>query len=250
MKNGIMKVIQISDTHLFANDTDNIYGVQSNIKFNEVVERMLYQDYHDTNMIFLTGDISQDETVQSYQKITDKLSNLNIPIYWIPGNHDNIHQMESVFSNTKNFISTRHLILPNWHFIFLNTKLNGADEGYLARSELENLKEELTLTDDKNVTIIMHHHPEKIGTPLIDNFILKNREKFWEIVNKKIVKLIICGHVHGDYCFKHNNTMIEASPATCFQWEKGAVNLNIDMKIGYKIIYFDQNCYKTITKLW
>ena len=44
---------------------------------------------------------------------------------------------------------------------------------------------------------------------------------FWhsDIVSGKNVKLVICGHVHEDYSFKHNNVMIESAPATCLQWK-------------------------------
>lgn len=246
-----MKVIQISDTHIFSNDELDILGVRSNVKFKEVIAKILDEDSHDTDMIFLTGDISQDETAESYQKIVSHLSELNIPVYWIPGNHDDVSQVESVFQNAKNFNRKTHLPLPDWHMIFLNTKLEGADEGYLSQTELAILSDELVAaSSDKKIAIVMHHHPVPVGTPLIDNYILKNTEEFWKMVTGTQVALIICGHVHGDYRIKHNNIMIEASPATCLQWEKGTKDLKIDMKIGYKIYHFTRDGYRATSKMW
>lgn len=246
-----MKVIQISDTHLFAKDDLDIFGVNSNVKFREVITRIIDEDSHDTDMIFLTGDISQDETTESYQIMVDELSKLNIPVYWIPGNHDNLVRVETVFQNVKNFNRTTHLSLQNWYIIFLNTKIEGADEGYLSQSELAMLHGELAACPtDKKIAIVMHHHPAPVGTPLIDRYILKNKKEFWNIIDEAKIDLIICGHVHGDYQLKHNNITIESSPATCLQWEKGVKDLKLDMKIGYKTYHFDRDGYRATAKMW
>lgn len=246
-----MKIIQITDTHLFADNERDIFGVKSNLKFEEVMNKVIAEDCHDTDMIFLTGDISQDETAESYQLIIKHLSKLNIPVYWIPGNHDDLDQMETIFKQVKNFNRANKLSFKGWHFIFLNTKIAGREDGELTSSELNRLREELiSCPISKKIAIVMHHHPTPVGTPLIDNYILKNSNDFWSIVTGTKVDLIICGHIHGDYRFKHNNITIESSPATCLQWKKGTKDLKIDMKIGYKTYHFDHDTYKSITKMW
>ena len=118
-----MKIIQLTDTHLFANDTSELFGVKTNLKFRNIIEKILVKDIVDTDIFILTGDISQDESEQSYQIIAESLSKLNIPVYWIPGNHDDVTQMESVFNKYKDFVRTRQLSFPDWNLIFINTKL-------------------------------------------------------------------------------------------------------------------------------
>jgi len=246
-----MKIIQITDTHLFADDTLEMYGVKCNIKFNEVIKKIIHEDSHDADIIFLTGDLSQDETIESYKKIADTLSPLNIPVYWIPGNHDHLERLESVFLSTKNFNREIQLSLPDWHFIFLNTKIDGRADGQLSQSELSILKNKISATPtNKKIAIVMHHHPAPVDTPLIDHYILKNGHDFWDSVTGTHVELIMCGHVHGDYSFKYNNIMIESSPATCLQWEKGTKDLITDNRIGYKIYHFDRDGYRAMAKLW
>ena len=248
---GIVKIIQITDTHFFADDNLEMYGVKPNIKFREVMSRMINEDLHDADMILLTGDMSQDETAESYQKIANHFCNFDIPIYWIPGNHDHNENMEAVFQSTRNFYRVESLSLTDWHLIFLNTKINGREDGCLTQAELDMLRREITATlSCKKIAIIMHHHPFPVNTPLIDNYILKNRQDFWNIVNGSGVELIICGHVHGDYSIKYHNMMIETSPATCIQWEKNTTDLKTLLKIGYKIYHLDQSGYKAITKIW
>src|SRR5690606_16615934 len=123
--------------------------------------------------------------------------------------------------------------------------------GYLNDFELANLKNELTKAPSgENIAIVMHHHPYAVETPLTDEYILKNNSDFKTILNGSNVKLIICGHVHGDYSIKENHVTMESSPATCLQWPKGTKSLNIDRRIGYKIYFFNEGNYKTTTRLW
>ncbi|MBA3660231.1 MAG: hypothetical protein H0W64_00710 [Gammaproteobacteria bacterium] len=58
LMDGTVKIIQITDTHLFADDELNMFGVKSNVKFKEVIEKFIHEDSHDADMIFLTGDLS------------------------------------------------------------------------------------------------------------------------------------------------------------------------------------------------
>jgi Icc protein len=246
-----LKVIQLSDTHLFANDESEMKGTKSNIKFKTVVEQIYAEELSDTDLIFLTGDLSQDETEQSYQKLVDTLAPFQIPIYWIPGNHDHIPRMKSVFKKANNFSRIYELTKNGWKFIFLNTKLDGSVEGYLANSELKMLQERIEATkENTKIAIVMHHHPIEVNTPLIDQYILKNRAEFWELVSGTQVELVICGHVHGDYKIKYNNITVESAPATCLQWQKGTKNFITEPEIGYKIYLFDQQRYQSSTRLW
>jgi Icc protein len=245
-----VKVIQISDTHLFADDNKDIYGVKTNIKFEEVMVR-IHEDIHDADVIFLTGDISQDETTESYEKILGHLSRLEIPVYWIPGNHDDPVQLQKVFFGANNFNRTASLSSTDWHFIFLDTRIEGRGDGWLSPTELNLLRNELLASPvAKKLAIIMHHHPAPVGTPLIDKYILQNVDDFCIIISDSRVELIICGHVHGDYKFKYRNIMIESSPATCLQWKKGTRDIIIENKIGYKIYHFDKRGYRSVARMW
>jgi Icc protein len=246
-----MKVIQITDTHLFAQDNLEIFGEKSNLRCQEVIARIVNEESDNTDLILLTGDVSQDKTAESYQKMVHYLSGLGIPVYWIPGNHDDLEQMKQAFDGAKNFHYQTHLTLEHWHLIFINTTKNNTDKGYLSLQERLTIKKELEISPtDKKIAMVMHHHPVEVGTPLVDHYILQDTNEFWSLLTQKPVDLIICGHVHGNYQIKYNNLVIETSPATCLQWEKGATELKIERKIGYKIYYFERNTYKAKAKIW
>lgn len=97
----------------------------------------------------------------------------------------------------------------------------------------------------------MHHQPAPIGTPMIDHCLLKQANLFWEMISPYPVKVVICGHVHGDYSVKYNEqTTIEASPATCIQWVKGSIQPRFENKIGYKTYHFKKHSYVSKAKIW
>ncbi|MGC1183159.1 metallophosphoesterase [Legionella sp.] len=243
-----LKIIQITDTHLFKNDS-YLFNVDTNLAFKKVMCK-IEDDLADTDAIFLTGDLSQDETVESYEIIANSLKNLNKNIFWIPGNHDSICNMQSVFCKEGNFFRERILSTPLWDFFFLNTKIDGKETGFLSNNELLLIHSELKKERKKPIALIMHHHPIEVKTPLIDNYILENKDKFFETIGQSNIDLIICGHVHNDYSLRHGTICIETSPATCFQFKKGSTDLAIENSIGYKVYYFSSNSYVAEAKIW
>ena len=60
-------------------------------------------------------------------------------VFWIPGNHDNLDAMSTVFNAIPQFKRVDCLDLPHWRLIFLDSNENGATEGYLSPHELEKL---------------------------------------------------------------------------------------------------------------
>jgi Icc protein len=245
-----LKILQISDTHLFADEKETLNGVNTYQAFKDLITHLNKTELHDTDLIYLTGDLSQDETSQSYEKIVALLDPLDIPIYWIPGNHDNLETLEATFKKGHNFFNSRRLSTIHWNFIFLNTQLDGTPEGFLNDKELQALRAEMESPQTSKLTaIVMHHHPIEVNTPLIDKLMLKNKDAFWDIVSNTNVKLIICGHVHGDYQFQHQNIFIETSPASCYQFVKQTTEFAMENKIGCKFYKFDEEGF-TSSVVW
>ncbi len=244
------KIIQITDTHLFKNNETKMFEVSCNHNFDFVIEKISDSELNDTDAIFLTGDLSQDESAESYYYLRKKIEKLGKPVYWIPGNHDSVETMENIFSQTTLFQRGMKLSTQFWDFIFINSKTDKRDDGFVSSLELKRLAHELKLEKKNNKAIIMHHHPMPVNTPLIDNYILENRDDFWKVINDFKVDLIICGHVHHDYTLNFNKTYIETSPATCLQWKKGTSELASEKKVGYKIYYFWKNMYEAKAKMF
>ena len=111
-----LTIIQITDTHLFAEDTGVLFGVNPSIGFYRVLEKIKQELDNKPDLFLLTGDLSQDETEIAYQRLVDALTPFNIPVFWIPGNHDDLKKMTQVFSQSPFFHNLRHLKLKYFSF--------------------------------------------------------------------------------------------------------------------------------------
>lgn len=112
-----LKILQITDTHLFSTNS-HLFGVNPNKNFNEVMKTVFNQELKDTDFILLTGDLSQDETMNSYQYLVESFRHCEKPVFWIPGNHDNEKFMTEVFRQLALFKRGVFLELKHWFFLF------------------------------------------------------------------------------------------------------------------------------------
>lgn len=245
-KNEVINIIQITDLHLFSKKSSKLYGYCTYDALCEVVNHIKKYYSSKEYIFFVTGDISQDESLESYQLALLQLEKLGAIFYWIHGNHDDHDKMKSIFYNSQQARNLKKLATKYWDFIFLNTCKRGTDHGYLKEDEIKFFLEELEKSniENKKVAIIMHHHPCPVNTPLVDNYILQYNEKFINILNKNnIIKLMICGHVHNDYKISFFNKIVEACPATSFQWKKGTNKIETENIRGFKIFNMTQYSY-------
>lgn len=244
-------VSQISDTHLFADDTSCLFGYPNNQHFYQLLDKIRQQPIPDA--FFLSGDLSQDHSRQSYQILRQAFESFAVPVYWIPGNHDELGVMSEVFNASLWFRRCDYLSSAHWDFVFLDSQWPGHHEGYLSQPALHTLSEALQKNrhTHRPLAIVMHHHPVTVHNAHMDRYLLQNPEPFWALLNQyPAVQLILCGHVHGDYQLKHQRVTLETCPASCFQIKKDDQQLQFDAIIGYKRFVFTVNGYTTQAFYW
>jgi len=249
-----MKIIQITDTHLFSDPLGKLHGYCSHQLLSDIITHLtsIYHRDGKPDFYFLTGDISQDESIESYKLALNQLERLDAPVYWIQGNHDDRNRIKSIFNSSNNLTQLKKLVTPAWDYIAIDTCQPSKDEGYISKEEMQFFLSavEKSKQSHKNIAIVMHHHACPVGTPLIDECILRDSYDFIRTI-KSIdeIKLVICGHVHGDYRIPIGKKFIETCPATCFQWKKGTQNIETENKRGFKVFEFNSNTYESTTML-
>jgi len=92
----MLNIIQITDTHIFTDPNAELYGVNTRRSLSAVMQH-INQSKVTPDMVWLTGDLSHDETESSYRVLDSMLQQWNVPKYCIPGNHDAPTFMENVF---------------------------------------------------------------------------------------------------------------------------------------------------------
>lgn len=231
-----LRVVQISDTHLFANVEKSLLGVKTNDSFQATLD-LLRQDAVSPDIILLTGDLSQDESEESYVRIADKFAEFATPVYCLPGNHDNLPMMEKVFS--QGLISLqKQLIFNPWQLILLNSQIPGSVEGFLGKSELDFLEKCLQDYPQQYALIAFHHHCVPTGCSWLDNLGLTNAEDFWKVLQRyPKVRVVLFGHVHQVAEGEKNSIHYYSAPSTCIQFKTKSEKFALDnLPPGYRLI--------------
>lgn len=227
MKQAPFRIVQISDMHLFADDKASLLGVKTQESFTVLLD-LLRVDKIKPNIILLTGDLSQDGTEASYIKIADQLAEFRVPVYCVPGNHDDAKVMAHIYP--RDTISAhRHIILQHWHIIMLDSQKPKNVDGYLDRAQLNYLQHCLQTYPEHHAIIAFHHQPLAVGSPWLDKLGLSNSDELWRLLaGYPRVNTILFGHVHQQHESKLHGVNCYGVPSTCIQFKTKSDEFALD----------------------
>ena len=177
------RVIQITDPHLFADESMDLVGMNCQEGLEDVIE--LVKEHEETiDCVLCTGDIAQDASQEAYNRFAAHINGLDAPQLWIPGNHDILASMEQALSKKKEALE-KTLKLGNWGIIMLNSCVEGHIYGMLSQQELVHLKTELDQmqSEDRYVLVAVHHNPVPVNAEWLQNHSLQNTNDFFEIID-------------------------------------------------------------------
>lgn len=227
-----VKFIQVTDSHLFENASQRLIGVDTEDSLRAVIKMAAKEN--SVSGILATGDLSQDGSLKSYQRFAEILRDLAVPIYWIPGNHDN---SASFHNAPENFpLSSRSVIeAGNWRILLLDSVLPGYNTGYLAKTELDYIKENIR-DDGKHYLLVLHHQPIPCGSAWLDTMKLDNSDDFLRLItSRSSVKAVLYGHIHQEGQQEIANISFFSTPSTCFQFAPDTKEFSLDWRMpGYR----------------
>ncbi|MBV1898380.1 MAG: 3',5'-cyclic-AMP phosphodiesterase [Cycloclasticus sp.] len=229
-----MKVLQLTDMHLMASVDDQLVGVNTEESFLSILSLAQQQSWP-PDLIFLTGDLSQDGSIQSYQRLIEHLKKLGIPCYVLPGNHDTSSTLTSLFS-TPPVMYQPFLHHKQWLFAFLNSETPGEEGGTLDEQEVANLQQEIDAHPAKHVLICLHHQLKPVGSQWLDSMCVANPASLLYLIeNNPSVQGIIHGHVHQSFSSTIAGSPVYSTPSTCFQFKPFSQEFAIDnIAPGYR----------------
>ena len=226
----MMRILQITDTHLFADSRKRLLGINTQRSFLAAL-RQAKQERHQPDAILLTGDLSQDSSIKSYKNLAKHVSSLfKCPILWLPGNHDEPKIMAKAFAKTK-VHNEKIFRMGNWQIILLNSHSPGNVHGYLNKQELKWLEKCLKENPDLHTVVTLHHHPIPVKCKWLDNLGLKNADAFLKIVDKsKQIRGVLWGHIHQKFETTRRGKHYLATPSTCIQFKPNTDGFALDEK--------------------
>jgi 3',5'-cyclic-AMP phosphodiesterase len=213
-----LQVVQLSDTHLYADLEGKLVGVTTSRSLRSVLAAIGNLQPR-PDLLLLTGDLSQDESLESYQYLQTWLVKLGIPNYWLPGNHDCLPQMQAAI--TTQLCSQRQSFYKGgWKFLLLNSQAVGKVHGEFSPQTLMWLELELQADPDSPTLIACHHPPIPVGSPWIDKISLQNPEPFLALVERyPQIKVVLSGHVHQPSRQELKGISYLTCPSTCIQFQ-------------------------------
>ena len=233
---GDIKLLQITDTHLFANREKGLLGIKTVESYDAVIKHA--NKYAGTcSAVLCTGDLSQDHSAQSYVDFSDRIKTLKMPCYWLPGNHDMQEVMlPSLLS--EGLAQAKQLVSEYWQIILLDSQVSGVPYGHLSESQLTFLEEKLQQYPNKHTLIAVHHHVLPVGSAWLDQHILKNNEQFIALISQfDNVNAVLSGHVHQEFDVEKEGVRYLTSPSTCVQFKPQNNEFAVDDKApGYRYL--------------
>ena len=214
-----VRILQISDMHLCADHDATLLGVKTQESFEAIIA-MLKKEHLPVDLILLTGDVSQDHSEAAYRRVAEMISTFQVPVYVIPGNHDDPALMARIFPLPP--ISTeRHLVLKSWQIILLNTHKPKHVGGHLDASQLAFLTHCLEAYPEHDAMVVFHHHAVPVGSAWIDKLGVDNADEFWKLVKRfPKLKVLMMGHVHQVHEEIHQGVSCFTTPSTCIQFKR------------------------------
>lgn len=211
-------LLQITDPHLHANAASKMRGVNTYDTFLAVLNQVRQDHRWPPDAIIATGDLVQDESREGYQRFKSCLDELGVPVFCIPGNHDDPGLMTEVLAEPP-FQVCGDASLGGWRLIFLSTYVRGEDAGAIGLPGLATLDRTLAGHPDKPTLICMHHQPVPMGSAWLDGVGLIDATEFLNIADRHPqIRGIVWGHVHQASDRYRGDVRLLSAPSTCAQF--------------------------------
>ncbi|MEO0376505.1 MAG: 3',5'-cyclic-AMP phosphodiesterase [Cyanobacteria bacterium P01_A01_bin.17] len=228
-------VAQLSDLHLFSTPEQTLLGLQTMASFAAILDA-LRQLPQQPDVILLTGDLAQDESSAAYEQIAQQIAPLNIPTYWLPGNHDHLPSMASILSQPPIY-PDKAFQMGGWQFLMLDSTVAQQVHGKFSAQHLEQLEQQLQANTNPTL-IALHHPPVTIDSAWLDNLGLRNSEAFFAVLERyDHVKLAIFGHIHQQVEQHRRGIAYLSTPSTCVQFAPHQKTFALDeTRPGFRLL--------------
>ncbi len=222
-----LRIVQITDTHLYSDPDGQLLGLNTRHSLEKVIDLVL--DAQQPDLVVASGDLTHDGSPQAYRHVRDEFQRIGVPVYCLPGNHDEAATLNACMNNDT-FLSVRSERVNNWRMLFLDSTVAGSEGGHLGKAELDALDAALASSPDLPALIWLHHQPVPVGSRWLDSMAVDNPQAFFDITDRYAqVRAILWGHVHQLFEQQRNGVQLLATPSTCAQFQPGSENFAVDL---------------------
>lgn len=216
-----MLIAQISDTHIKPEGALAYRRVDTSAFLARAIDHILHLDPR-PDVVLGTGDLVDGASDAEYTRLRHLLAPLPMPVYLIPGNHDDRDGLRRAFPD--------HTYMPREGFIqyvvddgpvrliALDTLIPGKPGGRVDEERVRWLDARLAEAPAKPTAIFMHHPPFATGIGYMDAIGLEGADLLAAVVTKHPqVERVLCGHLHRTIQARFAGTIAMTAPGTAHQ---------------------------------
>jgi Icc protein len=238
-------IAQISDTHIKARGALSYRVVDTARHLREAIAHIKGLKQR-PDIVVATGDLTDFGRPEEYDLLRELLGELDLPLYMIPGNHDERANLRAAFPGHAYLRQQPEFIqyaIEEWplRILALDTVIPGESGGTLCETRLGWLAKQLRERPDRPTLILMHHPPFRTLIGHMDEIGLANAPSFKAVlVNHPHVQAVLCGHLHRPIETVWRGIFMSTSPSpahqvaldlsadapSCFMMEPPAIRLH------------------------
>jgi len=229
-----LHLVQITDCHIFESEQGILQELNTRRSF-EAVKKAVFESGDNTDLLLATGDLSQDGSAASYRYLAQQFDEFELPVFWLPGNHDAVGVMLKNFTGI-NIDASKHIVAGAWQIVMLDSTIPGEVHGCVAPSQLDFLETSLRQHPDKHALVCLHHQALDTGSDWLDNKGLDAADRLLDRIGQHgNIRAVLWGHVHQDFHRRINSVEWMSTPSTCVQFKPRSKTFAIgDEAPGYR----------------
>ncbi len=232
------RLLHLTDPHLFADPAGEVYSVNTTDSLRRVLAQALAEPAGAPDAILLTGDIADDLSETAYQRVRATLGQAAVPVFCIPGNHDDPAVMARWLGDD-GFQCAGRARLGGWGLALLDSHVPGEPHGTISPAAFAALDGHLHVLRDLPTLLAVHHPPLPVGSPWIDAIGLRNATELLARLERfPNVRVIVSGHVHQAFDAPRGALRVLTTPSTCAQFAPRTLDFALDARPpGYRWLH-------------
>jgi 3',5'-cyclic AMP phosphodiesterase CpdA len=190
-----MTLVQLSDPHLRVGARD-----RESAEALEVAVRSILALDPVPEAVLVTGDIADTGAAGEYERARTLLGALHMPVYVLPGNHDDRDGLRAHFEVPGDGAFIQYAFrCAGVRVVACDSTVPGQDGASLDGGRLDWLAAELAADTETPTVVAMHHPPLTIGLPVLDAIAVNGSDRTGlakVLAGAPQVRRLVTGHVH------------------------------------------------------
>lgn len=173
--------------------------------------------------VVITGDLVDFGRAAEYAHLASLLAPLTMPVYLMPGNHDDRDELRRSFPSHR-YLGDGPFVqyavdIGGRRLLALDTCEHGKSEGGLCSERLNWLEAQLERSRDLPVIVAMHHPPFRTLIGHMDKIgLLRGADELAKLLSRyDNVDRVICGHLHRAIDARFGGTIASTAPSPAHQ---------------------------------